>query len=319
MTRKNLGHDVYRTWLAGSQDFGQNRTDGNVFFHGDTIYSYGRHFPMAHKLTGGGILLNSDRYSTTTARHQSDVRSVVGRSGSIEIPFSALRSAGIHPDSVVIVDTEPSRIIRGTRKEKVYAYTDPETWRGRYFTGRYEVHDTEMHLMGRSVFRVGRRWYLSGIDETARDLWSGYFLAQLPGPAKTVTQALEILKPRLVIRRQEYAFNNSLDDGVKRQGEWFFLDMPGLLTKNLVKAKVKESNGMWWGREKPGHYLRHKDKNRVMRHKATELRTLNGHTYVRGTIRHTGQEHKMLTLGKTWHLVMENREVRSFTGNGRVD
>ena len=316
MTRKNLGHDVYRTWLAGSPDFGQNRTDGNVFFYGDTIYSYGRHFPLAHKLAGGGILLNSDRYSTTTARHQSDVRSVVGRSGSIEIPFSALRSAGIYPDSIVIVDTEPSREIKYMANVKKYrAVTSPADGRWMYNAAWMEEEERSHHLMGRSVFRVGRRWYLSGIDETARDLWSGYFLAQLPGPAKTVTQALELLKPKLVVKLESYTHHK----GVKRQGEWFFIEDGNLKTRNLKQVKPRESNATWWEKRQAAHYLRHKDKNRVMRHKVTELRTLNGYIYARGTVRHVNNEHKMLKLGKAWHLVMENREVRSFTGTGRVD
>lgn len=48
----------------------------NVFFEGETIYSYGRHFPMAKFYTVGGrrcVLRTTRRYSNTTNKHQGDV------------------------------------------------------------------------------------------------------------------------------------------------------------------------------------------------------------------------------------------------------
>jgi hypothetical protein len=53
---------------------------GNIFFEGDTIYSYGHHFPMARftgKETAGGkeiVLVTTDTYSSTTSGHMSLVR-----------------------------------------------------------------------------------------------------------------------------------------------------------------------------------------------------------------------------------------------------
>ncbi len=41
------------------------------------VYSYGRHFPMAVYVDGRWIV-NSDRYSVTTTRHQGYVRQAVG-------------------------------------------------------------------------------------------------------------------------------------------------------------------------------------------------------------------------------------------------
>ena len=56
----------------------------NVFIDGDTIYSYGYHFPIARRVREGGgegyegrvvaYLFNSDSYSSSTSKHQSYVR-----------------------------------------------------------------------------------------------------------------------------------------------------------------------------------------------------------------------------------------------------
>lgn len=43
---------------------------------GNVIYSYGYHFPIA-LIRGGECFFNTDKYSRTTSRHQSEVRSAV--------------------------------------------------------------------------------------------------------------------------------------------------------------------------------------------------------------------------------------------------
>lgn len=47
---------------------------GRVFVEGDTIYSYGKHFPIAHRIRDNEYLLNDDRYSNITSKQQSEVR-----------------------------------------------------------------------------------------------------------------------------------------------------------------------------------------------------------------------------------------------------
>lgn len=81
---KNLGSDVARVWLCQSQDYGQERSGGSFYFRGDTIYSYGSHFPIAKLTTapnGESVILFTTRtYSNTTARHISMVRQAVRNS-----------------------------------------------------------------------------------------------------------------------------------------------------------------------------------------------------------------------------------------------
>lgn len=66
MNRKELAH----LWAHKA---GPSGRASSFYFEGDTIYSYGRHFPIArhHK---GVVLMTTRGYSNTTARHISAVR-----------------------------------------------------------------------------------------------------------------------------------------------------------------------------------------------------------------------------------------------------
>jgi hypothetical protein len=66
--------EVSHIWANQQQNYG--RSTNSVFFSGDTIYSYGYHFPIAthHK---GIVLFTLDSYSSTTAKHIHNVRSAV--------------------------------------------------------------------------------------------------------------------------------------------------------------------------------------------------------------------------------------------------
>ena len=51
-------------------------TASNMFVEGDTLYSYGHHFPLVERYglpSGYKFLINADRYSLTTSQHQSRV------------------------------------------------------------------------------------------------------------------------------------------------------------------------------------------------------------------------------------------------------
>jgi hypothetical protein len=68
-------------WAQQSQEDGRS-ANGNLFFRGATIYSYGEHFPIArftdaHVGAERVVLFNSGTYSTTTSQHQSTVRSAL--------------------------------------------------------------------------------------------------------------------------------------------------------------------------------------------------------------------------------------------------
>jgi hypothetical protein len=67
-------------WAHRTQDKARNR-QGNLYFTGDTIYSYGSHFPIARHVTNDAgeraVLLTTAAYSVTTSSHRSAVRSAI--------------------------------------------------------------------------------------------------------------------------------------------------------------------------------------------------------------------------------------------------
>ena len=64
--------EVAHFWANQVQEEGRA---GNMFFEGDVIYSYGKHFPIAtFTTTPSGqkvILFNAASYSISTSQHQS--------------------------------------------------------------------------------------------------------------------------------------------------------------------------------------------------------------------------------------------------------
>lgn len=88
------GSEIAHVWAYQRENgytYGRTSRE-NIFFEGETIYSYGHHFPMA-RLTGKFdeygveyVLVSTDRYSNTTAKHLSDVRDAVRHLNIIYVP-----------------------------------------------------------------------------------------------------------------------------------------------------------------------------------------------------------------------------------------
>jgi hypothetical protein len=68
--------DCIHAFAQRWQDNGRS-AGGNVFFEGNKLYSYGRHFVLAEFIGGNTVLINDTRYSSSTAKHQSLVRSAL--------------------------------------------------------------------------------------------------------------------------------------------------------------------------------------------------------------------------------------------------
>ena len=62
------GNSVYSRWVSPTRY---------------AVFSYGEHFPMAVWNEGEGWLLNADKFSPTTGRHQSMVRGAVGDASAV--------------------------------------------------------------------------------------------------------------------------------------------------------------------------------------------------------------------------------------------
>jgi hypothetical protein len=64
---------VAHLWANRAQDSARNGDSGNLYFDGDTIYSYGSHFPIARHVEtkhGHAVLFTTRNYSQTTAGHK---------------------------------------------------------------------------------------------------------------------------------------------------------------------------------------------------------------------------------------------------------
>ncbi len=82
MTREKFVYDsdeVAHIWFHQRQARARDRGD-RIYFYGDTIYSYGSHFPMARLMSHKGrrwVLMTYRGYSPTTAKHLSSVRGAI--------------------------------------------------------------------------------------------------------------------------------------------------------------------------------------------------------------------------------------------------
>lgn len=65
---------------AEGQRFGSAR-EGRVFIEDDTIYSYGKHFPLARKIDDNTYEFNTAKYSQTTSKQQAEVRRALQSKG----------------------------------------------------------------------------------------------------------------------------------------------------------------------------------------------------------------------------------------------
>ena len=284
-----------RKLLKGSRIFAD--------YSGDTLFSYGRHFALAEVLrdehkAARGFLLNGDRHSVSTTRHQADVLSAVHDSKlpSVTIPFEALRAAGIDRSTIEIVHTLPDRIER-TRHES-RADSGLPSWNVEVTEdeqGTLWSWTTSRHWLGESLVRATIRGdrsalFLSGFDrnETRRS----YFFCELPQSAShvtTVDEALEALKPAAVLLAE------SEGRQVFRQGDIFAIQT-GLTKRELTKR------GAVYGR---GVSLLGTN------HVATEVALLpTGTQLVRGSLRHEpgsrAADHARVKLGDGWFVVVKN-------------
>lgn len=58
------------------EEFANGATKGkssSMFIEGNVIYSYGKHFPLAARVSTG-FLINTDKFSVTTSKHQTLIK-----------------------------------------------------------------------------------------------------------------------------------------------------------------------------------------------------------------------------------------------------
>lgn len=72
MAKRYRGREVAHVWNSQTEEEGQN-SNGQFYFIGRRIYSYGSHYLAGFIMPDGVALLNSSSYSMTTSKHQSFV------------------------------------------------------------------------------------------------------------------------------------------------------------------------------------------------------------------------------------------------------
>lgn len=174
--------------------------------------------------------------------------------------------------------------------ELAYHRTTQRHWLGESLIEaevQYRIRDRKS---GALVTRRRKAKFLSGFDRG--ETRPSYFFCELPpkATATTVEEALEELKPSAVKLAEQ------LGREVKRQGDIFGVPVQSLDKRTLTKQGARF--------EKLGQLI-------STNHIATEVAYLpDGRTMARGTLRHAPQwrqpDHKRVTLGKEWHLIVKN-------------
>ena len=179
-------YDVCTRWVdihTGSPELTPRRC-ARLFPRGNKIYSYGEHFEMARALAGRDgdtalFLINGDRYSVTTSRHQSEVRSAIARSRypQVIIPFSALSAAGIDLDTVVLLDRTADR--RVETEHVAYAKPPLACWDLEPITEEQPLADAdieaildERHAAAMADWQRKHGWAQNG--GTGDGYWAGW-------------------------------------------------------------------------------------------------------------------------------------------------
>jgi hypothetical protein len=120
--KQTEGKTPYRNSSGGMFGSGNGFSGRSAFFETDTIYSYGKHFPMA-KFHGNVVLITSESYSTTTSSHISDVRSAVSHKDTFTVPN--VLNPKCEKNIQHLVDgivNEYNSIITGRSGNKYYTY-----------------------------------------------------------------------------------------------------------------------------------------------------------------------------------------------------
>ncbi|HHT9136782.1 MAG TPA: hypothetical protein ACFYEK_05985 [Candidatus Wunengus sp. YC60] len=279
---------------------GKNYHGSRIFAENNTLYSYGRHFPLAVRRGEEGqewYLLNGDKYSNSTSTHQGITYSVFNNSPRVS--FTALNAAGIYYNSCKLIDF--------TKDEYEYAYHDNikfANFKNLMPAGAeyHEKKDVDGRILSKSYHRIGavileqgKKHFVCGMDE------GSYFISLLPKKVKTVQEAFEVLKPKRI--RKE----NITD--YQRQGEWFFIP---------ADVQIKEKDFQ------KSAALPSADSSSNL-HVCTRLKKIGKRYFVKGIIKHRNPrtnrraDHRPLKLGEGIYEAVCNTAKGNWSASGRVD
>jgi hypothetical protein len=152
-----------------------NKNGCNVYSSGNTVYSYGNHFPLVIKRASEDnlknreewYLLNGDKYSISTSHHQSITYSLFG--DYPRVSFSAIRAGGIDHRTCELVDYWKDQ------QRTVYQGDSDFDDFNKYVPAGAEYHEKRnedgtiylksFHRIGSVVLKQAEKYYLCSMDE----------------------------------------------------------------------------------------------------------------------------------------------------------
>ena len=157
--------EIPHLWAHRTQDDARNK-QGNLYFEGDTIYSYGSHFPIArhifNKAGDHAVLFTTATYSVTTSAHCSAVRS------SIPSGIPVFHVPEVYPDT---------RTANGSHEENLKHY----------------AKTTEEHVAkcARSRLSFNKEWHHEQAEKLRREALAYCKFFRLPRPSIKAIPALD--------------------------------------------------------------------------------------------------------------------------------
>src|SRR5262249_5233257 len=121
-------------WYHSTQSSARN-ANRSLYFDGDTIFSYGSHFPIAKHVSSGpkmsgnrAVLFTTRKYSVTTSGHCSAVRSSIPASADVfEVPNVELGQSVVehrhqHAENLTYyVETIAANVVKSARARSSWA------------------------------------------------------------------------------------------------------------------------------------------------------------------------------------------------------
>lgn len=242
------------------------------------------------------------------------------------VPFSVFEQAKLDLNKYRVIERGPEETAKKT--EDYYDYKED----------KIAKKVNKVHFTGASLFEVEGQQFLFDIDR--REQQHGIFnpfLVELPRKVKTIAEAYQSLKPKVVMDAEKKGLK------VLRQGEWFFIPSKGpkqtKLTEKQKLAAIASSAGSWTIKDlKKSFGAKFVNAAIKMGKQAAESlpRALSlqagqnrpntvetglkqgDTTYVTGKVSHSGREHADLVL-KGWYTAVPNTSTKSFTITGDID
>jgi hypothetical protein len=298
----------------------------NYWSNGDTVYSYGHHFPLAVIMPSadgnprGWWLLNGDLYmlhgsrgmmtSPSTRRHQDMTREAVKKTGLpyITLSFRALREAGIDTATIVPVEVLPDRYTW----ERYVREDAPKDWELRKTVEDGSVPNSSYYFRNWQLREDGRWSYERPLHHLGESVFTAGYQYETRTPGYYDFETHTAVPSSYERTRGSAYFLSAFDRNEPGNGLYFMAQLPDgahpatveealeTLKPNLVKGA--EDIGRAVLRQGDVFAIPHPEvqtrqlkpapDNYVLgvNHTVTERRTLHGREFGRGIMRHRPQD-----------------------------